>query len=68
VKLIRSLKVGDKVRLTLYREKKTEKVEFSLPERPILPSDLHLSGSSALLPMKQRINRFPLHGLKNLQF
>jgi serine protease Do len=68
VKLIRSLKVGDKVRLTLYREKKTEKVEFSLPERPILPSDLHLSGSSALLPMKDRVNSFPLHGLKNLQF
>jgi len=68
VKLIRSLKVGDKVRLTLYREKKTEKVEFSLPERPLLPSDLHLSGSSALLPMKNRINSFPLHGLKNLQF
>ncbi len=68
VKLIRSLKVGDKVRLTLYREKKTEKVEFSLPERPILPSDLRLSGSSALLPMKNRVNSFPLHGLKNLQF
>lgn len=68
VKLIRSLKVGDKVRLTLYREKKTEKVEFNLPERPILPSDLRLSGSSALLPMKNKVNSFPLHGLKNLHF
>lgn len=68
VKLIRSLKVGDKVRLTLYREKKTEKVEFNLPERPILPSDLRLSGSSALLPMKNKVNSFPLHGLRNLQF
>jgi len=68
VKLIRSLKVGDKVRLTLYREKKTEKIEFSLPERPILPGDLRLSGSSALLPMKNKIRSFPLHGLKNLRF
>ncbi len=68
VKLIRSLKVGDKVRLSLYREKKTEKVEFSLPERPILPSDLHLGGSSALLPMKNKVHSFPLHGLKNLRF
>jgi S1-C subfamily serine protease len=68
VKLIRSLKVGDKVRLTLYREKKTEKVEFSLLERPILPSDLHLSGSSALLPMKKRIDRFSLHGFRSLHF
>jgi S1-C subfamily serine protease len=68
VKLIRSLKVGDKVRLTLYREKKTEKVEFSLPERPILPGDLRLSGSSALLPMKNKIHSLPLHGFKNLRF
>jgi S1-C subfamily serine protease len=68
VKLIRSFKVGDKVRLTFYREKKIEKVEFDLLERPILPSDLRLSGSSTLLPMKKRINSFPLHGLRNLQF
>jgi serine protease Do len=68
LKLIRSLKVGDKVRLTLYREKKTEKVEFSLPERPILPSDLRLSGSGALLPMKNSVHSFPLHGFKNLHF
>jgi len=39
VELIRSLKVGDKIHLTLYREKKTRKVEFILPERPILPHD-----------------------------
>jgi S1-C subfamily serine protease len=68
VKLIRSLNVGDKVRLTLYRDKKTEKVEFSLPERPLLPSDLRLSGSSALLPMKNRVNGFRSHGFKNFQF
>ena len=68
VKLIRSLKVGDKVHLTLYREKKTEKIEFSLLERPILPSDLRLGGSSALLPMRNRVNSLPLYRFKNLHF
>jgi serine protease Do len=68
VKLIRSLKVGDKVLLTLYRGKKTEKVEFSLPERPILPVDLRLNGSNTLSPMGKRVNRFPLGGFKNLDF
>ncbi|MDD5170064.1 MAG: PDZ domain-containing protein, partial [Syntrophales bacterium] len=48
VSLIRSLKVGDKIRLTLYREKKTQKVEFVLPERPILPHDLRLGSSGNL--------------------
>jgi S1-C subfamily serine protease len=40
MKLIRSLQVGDKWNLTLYREMKTRKVELTLPERPILPGDL----------------------------
>jgi serine protease Do len=57
LKLVRSLKVGDRIRLTLYREKKEEKVEFDLLERPILPSDLRLSGSSTLLPMKNRVRQ-----------
>jgi serine protease Do len=60
-KLIRSLKVGDKVRLTLYRERKTRKVEFVLPERPILPGDLPSTGSSGLLPMGKRGTVFPLN-------
>jgi len=68
VNLIRSLKVGDKIYLTLYREEKTEKVEFDLLERPILPSDLRLSGSSTMLPMKKRMNSSPLHGLRNFKF
>ncbi len=38
--VLRSLKVGDKVNLSLYREMKTRNVEFTLPERPILPRDL----------------------------
>ena len=40
MKLVRSLKVGDKVNMILYREMETLKVEFNLPERPILPGDL----------------------------
>jgi len=35
-----ALKVGDKVNLSFYREGKQHKVEFILPERPILPWDL----------------------------
>jgi len=48
VELIRSLKVGDRIHLTLYREKKTRKVEFILPERPILPHDLRFGSSGRL--------------------
>ena len=40
IKLVRSLKVGDKVNLLLYRQMKTLNVELTLPERPILPRDL----------------------------
>jgi serine protease Do len=58
--LIRSLKVGDKVQLTLYREQKTRTVEFVLPERPILPGDLPAGGSSSLSPMRKRGTGFPL--------
>jgi len=37
---VRSLKVGDKVRLLIFREGKTKKIELVVTERPILPSDL----------------------------
>jgi S1-C subfamily serine protease len=57
VKLVRSFKVGDKVRLILYRENETRIVEFSLPERPILPGDLRSNTSSNLLPMEKGFNR-----------
>ena len=49
--LIRSLKVGDKIHLTLYHEKKTRKVEFILPERPTLPRDLRPGSSGNLSPI-----------------
>ena len=40
ITLLRSLKVGDKMNLLLYRELKTRNVELTLPERPILQGDL----------------------------
>jgi serine protease Do len=37
---LRALTVGDKVKLTVYREGAVREVEFVLPERPLMPSDL----------------------------
>ena len=50
-KLVRALKVGDKVRLTLYREGKTHKLELVVSERPILPGDLPPGGQQMGVPM-----------------
>ena len=61
-RLVDSLKVGDTVQLTLYREKETRKVEFRLVERPVLPGDLRPSFSGTLLPMGNRPGRLPLKG------
>lgn len=36
---VKSLKVGDTVKLTIYREGEKHKVEWLLPERPMLPGD-----------------------------
>lgn len=66
VKLVRSLKVGDTIHLTFYRGKKTQKIEFSLPERPILPGDLRLGSSNNLLPIDKTMNGLPLYKFKNL--
>jgi len=49
--VVNSLKVGDTVRLTLYREKHARQVIFKLMERPLLPGDLRPSASSSLLRM-----------------
>ena len=38
--ILRELAVGDKVKLTVYREGEVREVEFVLPERPLMPSDL----------------------------
>ena len=55
---VRTLKVGDTVRLTLYHEGTTRQVEFSLPERPILPGDVPSDGRRTLAPLGHR--RAPL--------
>jgi len=52
LKLVRSLKIGDKINLTLYRGAKTRTVEFDIPERPILASDLSSDTPRNLLPTK----------------
>jgi len=55
---VRTLKVGDTVRLTLYHDGTTRQVEFTLPERPILPGDVPPDGRRALAPLGHR--RAPL--------
>ncbi|MBI2881429.1 MAG: trypsin-like peptidase domain-containing protein [Candidatus Tectomicrobia bacterium] len=51
-KFVQSLKVGATVRLTLFREGKTRKVEIRLPERPLLPGDAPSDRRSTLSPMR----------------
>ena len=51
IKFVQSLKIGDKVRLNLYREGKLRIVEFCLVERPILPGDLTPCDQRILSPM-----------------
>ena len=60
LKLLASLKVGDKVRLTIFHKGETRNIELELTERPILPGDVRSSASSALLPMKSRLMSFHL--------
>jgi len=50
-KFVQSLKVGDKVRLNLYREGKLRVVVFYVVERPILPGDLTPCDQRLLSPM-----------------
>jgi putative serine protease PepD len=52
MKVVRSLKVGDKVILTLYRDLKTRSVELELPERPFLPGVLPLDTPRSSLPVR----------------
>jgi S1-C subfamily serine protease len=59
---VRTLKVGDTVRLTLYYDGTTRQVEFTLPERPILPGDVPPDSRRALAPLRSR--RAPLQRLR----
>ena len=51
IKFVQSLRVGDEVRLHLYREGKIRIVEFHVVERPILPGDLTPCDQRVLSPM-----------------
>jgi S1-C subfamily serine protease len=55
--MVGSLKVGDTVWLTLFREKHVRQVMFKLPERPLLPGDLRPSPSDSLLRMRDTWDR-----------
>jgi serine protease Do len=55
--MVGSLRVGDTVRLTLYREKHVRHVTFKLLERPLLPGDLRPSSSNTQLRMGNTWNR-----------
>jgi len=48
--IMRSLKVGSSVKLTLFREGETREVEYVLPERPLLPGDLPDEQAGTQLP------------------
>ena len=50
LKLVRSVKIGEKLKLTLYRGGKTRTAEFDIPERPILMGDLPPDTPQGLLP------------------
>ena len=45
--IMRGLKVGSRLKVKLFREGKYLDVEYSLPERPLLPGDLPESGTFA---------------------
>jgi len=49
---MRALKVGMKVRLSVYRDGQSRDVEYILPERPVLPGDL--GGERTLAPVSGR--------------
>jgi hypothetical protein len=57
VRAMRSLKVGDTIHLTLFREGETQEVTLTLPERPLLPQDVLAQRSVAPLSAVRRGDR-----------
>jgi S1-C subfamily serine protease len=57
IRVVRSLKVGDTVKLEYFREGETRSAEVVLPERPVLPGDL---------PPAERRSRTPLGGVPSV--
>jgi serine protease Do len=57
--ILRELAVGDKVKLTVYREGEVREVEFVLPERPLMPSDLPEGQTFVAGPRRGNVNPSP---------
>jgi S1-C subfamily serine protease len=51
-RIMRGLKVGETIKLTVFREGDYREVEYPLPERPILPGDLR--GQGPVAPLTRR--------------
>ncbi|MBU4318245.1 MAG: trypsin-like peptidase domain-containing protein [Proteobacteria bacterium] len=47
---VRNMKIGDNVKLSVFREGTPVDVEFVVPERPVLPEDLPLPGRKGFNP------------------
>jgi serine protease Do len=58
--VMRALTVGSKVKLALYREGEVREVEYVLPERPLMPSDLPEEQSFTIGPPPGKGNAGPL--------
>jgi hypothetical protein len=61
---MRSLEVGNSIKLTLFREGESREVEYVLPERPLLPGDLPDEQAQMLSPSNVRDGKHPLAHLK----
>ncbi|HEV8261242.1 MAG TPA: trypsin-like peptidase domain-containing protein [Burkholderiales bacterium] len=57
--ILHSLKVGSRVKLTLFREGETRDLEYVLPERPLLPGDLPAEQAETLSPSNIPGRRYP---------
>jgi serine protease Do len=47
---VRNMKIGDRVKLSIFRQETIVDVEFTVPERPVLPEDLPLPRRNGLNP------------------
>jgi S1-C subfamily serine protease len=49
--VMRSLKVGSSLRMSVFREGKTREIAYTLPERPLLPGDLPEEQAAVPMPL-----------------
>jgi hypothetical protein len=52
VEVMRALKVGSSVSLKVFHDGRERELEYSLPERPLLPGDI--AGQRMLTPMTRK--------------